>query len=134
MGKSVKITCDGCGHDLTTTSNSIDYRLVLEFERKPGYGAGAYTDMNIESPIDRAYYFCGLECLDHWRAREHHRDSAWQAVHEKWVSEHGRLEKVIGGTVCTSYPSMPETTREIYAAECKAAALAAFPMERPKRK
>lgn len=33
-----KITCDGCGSDLTTRSNSVDYRLVLYSEEKPGYG------------------------------------------------------------------------------------------------
>lgn len=33
-----KITCDGCGADLTTRSNSVDYRLVLYSEEKPGYG------------------------------------------------------------------------------------------------
>jgi hypothetical protein len=67
MGKIVKVTCDGCGADITTRSNSVDYRLVLKSESKPGYGSGSYTDMLIDPPVDRDYYFCGLRCLDLWR-------------------------------------------------------------------
>ena len=29
MAKRTEITCDGCGNDLTTTSNCRDYRLAL---------------------------------------------------------------------------------------------------------
>lgn len=62
-----KVTCDGCGADLTVRTNSVDYRLVLAAESKPGYGSGVYTDVMIYPPIDRPHHFCRLECLDKWR-------------------------------------------------------------------
>lgn len=69
MGKTATITCDGCCRDLTYTGNSVDYRLVLGSEAKPiEPGPGAVTDMMIYPPIDRTHYFCGLHCLDKWRA------------------------------------------------------------------
>lgn len=74
--KSEKVTCDGCGADLTTRANSVDYRLILASESKPGYGPGAYTDMMIYPAIERAHHFCGLSCLDRWRDRERHHDQA----------------------------------------------------------
>jgi|SRR5580692_429533 hypothetical protein len=128
MGKIVKVTCDGCGHDLTTRSNSVDYRLVLAAESKPGCGAGAYTDMMIYPPVDRTYYFCGLECLDHWRGRSNHRSALWRQQHEKWIDERG-TRKGVNGALYTSYPEMPEEMRERLNAEFEAAALVAFPMK-----
>jgi hypothetical protein len=71
MVKTVKVTCDGCGADLTTRSNSVDYRLVLFAENKPGNGSGVYTDMGIGPPVDRTYYFCRLDCMDRWRGETH---------------------------------------------------------------
>jgi hypothetical protein len=32
MAKEVKITCDGCGCDLTTTENVVGYRVALVVE------------------------------------------------------------------------------------------------------
>jgi hypothetical protein len=68
--RETKVTCDGCGHDLSVRTNSVDYRLVLQSESKPGSGDGFYTDMVIYPSVDRAYHFCALECLDRWRDRE----------------------------------------------------------------
>lgn len=128
MGKTVKVTCDGCGGDLTTRSNSVDYRLVLGSESKPGYGASAYTDMMIYPPVDRTYYFCELGCLDQWRARENHKSALWHQENEKWIDERG-TRKGINGATYTSYPSRPEELREKLNMQFQADALVAFPMK-----
>lgn len=60
-----KVTCDHCGADLTSTGNSVDYRLVLDSERIPLRGSTC-TDMMIYPPIDRAAHFCGTACLFRW--------------------------------------------------------------------
>jgi hypothetical protein len=70
LPKITKIICDNCEDDLTTTGNSIDYRLALICETKQGYGRGPYTDLIIYPPIDRNYYFCDLACLDQWREKK----------------------------------------------------------------
>ena len=126
MGKTVQITCDACGHDLTTTSNTVDYRLVLGVENKPGYGTGAYTDMMISPPIDRTFYFCGIQCLDHWRNRERHEDNLWKAWWDKWKEERGTKRE--DGFIY-SYPSPPREMTAAAGAEFKVAALVAFPMK-----
>ena len=126
MGKTVKITCDGCGYDLTTRSNSVDYRLVLAAESKPSYGAGAYTDMMIYPPVDRSYYFCGLGCLDHWRSRERYSNALRHERYDEWASEHGTKDN--DGRV-RSYPSPPQEILGAWESEWEAAALAAFPMK-----
>jgi hypothetical protein len=59
------ITCDGCGNDITTTGNSVDYRLSLRSEPKPSWG-GAVTDMMIYPSLKSNKHFCGLGCLDKW--------------------------------------------------------------------
>lgn len=128
--QKIEINCDGCGHDLTYTGNCVDYRLVLGNESKPTYpGARAVTAMGISPPVDRAHHFCGLDCLDHWRDRARHRNKLWQDWHEQWKSEHGH--KSADGRVM-SWPSPPEERRKELAAEFEAAALAAFPMRRPR--
>ena len=129
MGKLVKITCDGCGRDLTTRSNSVDYRLVLGAESKPGYGDGAYTAMMIYPPVDRTYYFCDLQCLDCWRGRENHKNELRKAWWDKWKNENGtKHEEAFGGCVF-SYPEPSLETRVACEEEFETAALAAFPMK-----
>jgi len=74
---SPKVTCDGCGDDITATGNSVDYRLVLESELLPqwwqirGESGGSCTDMMIYPPIKGRRHFCGLKCLDVWVANKH---------------------------------------------------------------
>lgn len=73
MTTETKITCDGCGGDITYTSNSVDYRLALRVERMAhcprDHGAAyAVTDMAISPPMKADCAFCGLQCLDRWRA------------------------------------------------------------------
>jgi hypothetical protein len=125
MGMNLKITCDGCGADITTRTNSVDYRLVLESESKPGYGGGAYTDMMKYPPVKRPFYFCDLLCLDHWRDREHHKTSLWRTWWQKWKDEHGT--KSADGRV-SSYPVPPRETTEPLDTKFEAAALTAFPL------
>lgn len=123
--KFEKVSCDGCGRDLTTRTNIEDYRLVLASESKPGYGSGAYTCMGIYPAIERAHHFCGLGCLDHWRGREHHRDALRKAKSDAWAEQHGTK---IDGRI-RSYPCPPDDTLKAWSAECEAAALSAFPMK-----
>lgn len=129
MGKTVTVTCDGCGRDLTTRTNCVDYRLVLAAEGKPGHGDGFYTAAMIYPPVDRAYYFCALKCLDHWRSREHHKADLWKTWHEKWKDEHGTRDEE--GRIW-SYPCTPEDLRVKLNAQFEAAALVAFPMTAPR--
>lgn len=125
--RTEKVTCDGCGHDLTTRSNIEDYRLVLASESKPGYGAGAYTCMAIRPPIERTHHFCTLRCLDHWRDRERYRAKLWREWNEKWKDEHGT--KDASGQV-TSWTSPPDDVRAERAAQFEATALEKFPVTR----
>lgn len=66
MPKTIEIKCDGCGRDLTRTSNCEDYRLALVVERIPSVG-GVVTAMAAYPPIEQNAYFCGLDCLRGWR-------------------------------------------------------------------
>lgn len=118
-----KVTCDGCGADLTVRTNSMDYRLVLDSENKPGYGAGFYTDMYIYPSVERAHHFCGLGCLDRWRDRERMHGKLMGEKLASWKREHGT--KWAGGE---SYPEPPKDVRAAWSAESRAAADGAFPL------
>lgn len=124
-----KVTCDGCGVDLTTRTNSVDYRLVLAAESKPGYGSGFYTGMMIWPPVERTHHFCDLACLDQWRNRENHSKKLWEEWWDSWKAEHG--SKDIDGRV-RSYPAPSEETLAPFRTKFEEAALAAFPMKRPR--
>jgi len=63
--KEEKITCNHCGRDLTTTTNSIDYRLSLTSDRiQPR--SSCCTDMMIYPIIEEDAHFCSLVCLKNW--------------------------------------------------------------------
>lgn len=62
MGKTVKITCDGCGSDLTTTGNCDAYRLHLSNERIPSAG-GFVTMMGMYPVLESDLYVCSVACL-----------------------------------------------------------------------
>ena len=123
------VTCDGCGADLTRRTNTVDYRLVLSSEDKRGYGGGFYTDVLIRPSIEQPHHFCVLSCLDKWRDRQRHYDKLWAECHDKWVAERGTKTHNV-----TSWPTMPQTVRDTYDAEFKAAALALFPMKHSNQK
>ena len=62
------IICDGCGKDITTTGNSVDYRLSLDtYTPMSGSTSGAVTLMMIYPAIDATKHFCNnLECVKAW--------------------------------------------------------------------
>lgn len=63
--RNEKVSCDSCGRDITTSGNSIDYRIVLQSEVVPFEGIGC-TDMMIWPQIKGAKHFCGITCLKTW--------------------------------------------------------------------
>jgi hypothetical protein len=139
MGLVTKVTCDGCGLDLTTTGNCEDWRLVLTYEAKtPWYVAegqrgGAVTSMAIEPPIKRTYYFCGLECLDQWRDHEHIINKLWKAFHDGWREKYGSKFDNYGSVVWSS-PGVPEWLHDQAKVMFKAEADEQFPLDRNKDK
>lgn len=65
MGKDVTLTCDGCGNDLSRSSNCEDYRLRLANEHVPSVG-GCVTAMGAYPAIKHDVYFCEVACLRKW--------------------------------------------------------------------
>ena len=62
--------CDHCSSNLTTTGNSIDYRVCISSERIPCH-SGEVTDMMIYPPIPNDLHFCGTGCLrEYFKAHE----------------------------------------------------------------
>jgi hypothetical protein len=69
--KTEQVTCDYCGRDLTYTSNSDSYRLVLNNQRIPiDPEITQITDMMMTPPIKKTAHFCWLECLKGWVAAQ----------------------------------------------------------------
>ena len=77
MSSTTKVFCDGCECDITSTSNSVDYRLALRNEsKKPWYAeegmtSGVVTDMMIYPKIPKDAHFCDVWCLRVWLDREY---------------------------------------------------------------
>lgn len=67
--KEIKITCDHCNRDLTTTGSMPDYRICLSAESMPHDTNVIYSVM-VYPPFDRDKFFCGLECLKKWLLKE----------------------------------------------------------------
>lgn len=65
MPKEVKITCDQCGADLTTTGNCEDYRIALRNESIQSR-SGFVTVMGASPHLKSNAYFCGTRCLAKW--------------------------------------------------------------------
>lgn len=63
--KTERVCCDHCEFDLTSTGNSVDYRLALIVEGKASRG-NVVTLLHIEPPLSRPHHFCGLKCLAEW--------------------------------------------------------------------
>lgn len=59
------VTCDGCGKDITTTGNCVDYRLALVVESIP-CGRNMVTLLHVTPPLNRDHHFCGVGCLKNW--------------------------------------------------------------------
>ena len=52
----IKINCDYCDRDVSESSNSVDYRIVVKSESIPSCGAPV-TDMFIDPEILQDYHF-----------------------------------------------------------------------------
>jgi hypothetical protein len=65
MGEKAKITCDGCGKDITTTTQMPAFRLHLSAECLPNTSRMIYAVL-VYPPIESDCYFCDIECLQHW--------------------------------------------------------------------
>jgi len=61
--KTVKITCDSCGADLTDTGAMPAYRIRVTAEPLRHTSVMTY-DVLVYSPLDHDMYFCGLVCMD----------------------------------------------------------------------
>lgn len=62
---TIRIRCESCGRDLTTTNNCEDYRIALVSERIPSE-EGPVTDMAISPLIETTKRFCSFYCLTNW--------------------------------------------------------------------
>ena len=63
--RTEKITCDGCGADLTGGTSMPGYRLVLESEPIPTSGGEVYGVM-VYPHLTQGAYFCNMKCLGKW--------------------------------------------------------------------
>lgn len=63
--KKAEITCDACNEDLTETSGSPRFRLVLSSEAVRFIG-NTMTLAIVYPPIERSHHFCNLKCLSEW--------------------------------------------------------------------
>lgn len=92
MSKTVEITCDACGNDLTSSANCVDYRLALVNERIPSAG-GFVTAMCAYPAIERDVHFCNVNCLREWFDKEYpagktyHGGRCWAEYHRKQREE-----------------------------------------------
>lgn len=133
MAEQHKITCDGCGADLTSTGNCVDYRLALTNQSIPTTG-GFVTAMGKYPAMDSNAHFCGLACLDLWTDRRRYCDGLHATWWKEWKEKYGTTHDNGTGSTFTSYSSPPDIERDARAAQFKAAALEAFPMENPLRR
>lgn len=64
-----KITCDGCGNDLTSTDYVPGFRLTLRSECLPFTGHTMACAM-VYPPIKEPVHFCTIKCLRLWLDEE----------------------------------------------------------------
>ena len=62
MPKELKISCDSCGRDLTSTTNCEDYRIALLNDSIPSIGEPV-TAMAVYPPLRQDHYLCDIKCL-----------------------------------------------------------------------
>ncbi len=61
-----KIYCDQCETDLTLTSNSINWRIVVSSELIQIDERLPVSDMHIYPQIQGMLHFCSMLCLKKW--------------------------------------------------------------------
>jgi hypothetical protein len=127
MARTTKVTCDACGGNLTSTSNERDYCLTLANTNIPSRG-GFVTAMLAYPSLDREHHFCNTACLDHWSDRRRFAAKKWSEWYAAWKEAHGSRD---GRGRFRSWPSPPADVEKAAGAEIDAAAMAAFPMQRP---
>ncbi len=60
--KTTTILCDNCERDLSSSGNSIDYRIALLNQGIPSRG-GFVTDVMLYPHLEHDRYFCGVRCM-----------------------------------------------------------------------
>lgn len=63
--REVKINCDGCGKDITSTDAMPRFRLHLLAEALSHTSAIVYAIIR-QPPIEEDCYFCDFDCLRNW--------------------------------------------------------------------
>lgn len=63
MGKTVKITCDQCGEDITDTGLMPKCRIVIHSERLPHTTNERYA-ISAHDPVPTPLYFCSWACME----------------------------------------------------------------------
>lgn len=67
MTVTSNVVCDNCQHEISCTTNSVDYRLALKVKALPiKPGISYVTDMLMYPPIKEDKHFCNLYCLKKW--------------------------------------------------------------------
>jgi hypothetical protein len=94
MPKMTEIICDGCGNDLTITSNCLDFRLALVNESVPSEG-GLVTDMAAYPAIEQNTCFCGVDCLRTWLDKRYPPRKAPYHGGKCWA-EYQRQQRAVG--------------------------------------
>lgn len=69
MAKTVRILCDHCGGDITTTGKMPAFRLRLAAEALE-HAVNVIHAVNVHPPIKEDAYFCNLFCLGGWAANK----------------------------------------------------------------
>ncbi len=65
MTQNNTVICDNCNRDLTTTTNSVDYRLKLMHENIIPH-SGPVTDVMFCRRFEGDKHFCNVYCLKEW--------------------------------------------------------------------
>ena len=66
--KAIRVACDGCEKDLSSTDFHTEFRLVLTSESIPHTGM-TRSAMIPDYIISRDHHFCSLKCLKTWVER-----------------------------------------------------------------
>lgn len=68
MAEIRRITCDGCGADVTEVNGTAYHRLELESRPRRTNRDNAMGSVCSKPLVGRVYHFCGVACLKLWAA------------------------------------------------------------------
>ena len=94
MSEQKSVTCDGCGNDLSVTSNCKDFRLALVNEHIPA-ASPVVTLMGAYPAIAHDAHFCGVDCLRSWLDKNYPADKAPYHGGKCWA-EYQRKQRASG--------------------------------------